>query len=157
MGNSEPSDEEIRNWIKTGWKFREKKSKGRKYITRRMGAKTERSLGPFNQELWNRIERIQNQSDKPPIEKDPMNLFYDILEFHRVSRTRRDCLNKDNEGYCTYWRWEPDYGFLRHRQDLEMKEVKSGNKTYYIFLATNKYCKNCNAYISPEIKQVLIS
>jgi hypothetical protein len=157
MGNSEPSDEEIRNWIKTGWKFREKKSKGRKYITRRMGAKTERSLGPFNQELWNRIENIKRESDKPPKETDPMDLFYTLIEFNRSARAGQDCLNKDEEGYCTYWRWESDYGFLNYRGDLEMKEVKDGKKIAYLFRANRKYCQGCNAYISPEIKKVLMS
>jgi hypothetical protein len=152
LGNSEPSDEDIRNWIKEGWKFREKKSKGRKYITRRMGAKTERSLGPFNQELWNRIESIRRESDEPPEETDPMSLFYSLIELNRASLNSLECLNIDDEGYCTYWRWGPDYAFLRFRGDLEIKEVKDGGKKAYLFHANIRYCKGCNAYISAPMR-----
>lgn len=157
MGKSEPSDESLQKWIKEGWKFRVKISKGRKYITRRMGAKTERSLGPFNQELWNRIKSIQSEAKKPPREKDPLYMFYSLMEYHRGAQAGRDCQNKDDEGYCTYWRWESDYGFLNFREDLKVKVVKDGGKIFFLFFANPRYCQGCNAYVSSEIKQVLTS
>jgi hypothetical protein len=47
LGKIEPSDEDIRNWIKEGWKFTRRTRKEHIYITRRLGAKIERSLGPL--------------------------------------------------------------------------------------------------------------
>lgn len=45
----------MKKWISEGWKFRIKTSHGRKYITRRKKGE-ERSLGKYNENLWNLIK-----------------------------------------------------------------------------------------------------
>ena len=52
------TEAELQALLKDGWYFRVKKSKGRDYITRRKG-QTERSLGPFDEDLWNLIKRTR--------------------------------------------------------------------------------------------------
>jgi hypothetical protein len=152
LGKREPSDEEIRNWIKEGWKFTKRTRKGHIYITRRMGANKERSLGPFKQTLWDRIEKIKREPGEPQKETDPISLFYSLVELNRAFLYPEDCMNKDDEGYCTYWRWSPDYSLLRYRGDLEMKEVRDEGNPVYLFRAHAKYCGGCNAYVSSRIK-----
>ena len=75
LGKMEPSDEEIRDWIKKGWKFTKRPRKGNHYITRRMGANKERSLGRYRQALWDRIERIKREPSEPQPETDPLTIF----------------------------------------------------------------------------------
>ena len=152
LGRKDPSDEEIRNWIKEGWKFTRRTRKGHIYITRRMGANIERSLGPFKQELWDRIEKIKREPGEPQGEMDPMSVFYDLLEVIRGELNSIKCLHIDDGGYCTYWRWDSEYSLLRYRGDLEMKEVRDESGPVYLFCAQTKYCSGCNAYISSRMK-----
>lgn len=152
LGKIEPSDTEIRNWIKEGWKFTRRTRKGHIYITRRMGANLERSLGPFKQALWDRIKKIKREPGKPPRETDPKNRFYSLVELNRATLSSQDCLHRDDGGYCTYWRWNHDYSLLRFKGDLEMKEVREEGKPVYLFYAHAKYCSGCNAYVSARMK-----
>jgi hypothetical protein len=152
LGNKEPSDEEIRNWIKEGWKFTTRTRKGHIYITRRLGANKERSLGPFRQALWDRIEKIKREPGEPHRETDPLRRFYKYVELSRAVLNSEDCMNIDDERYCNYWKWSPDYLWLRYRGDLEMKEVMDEGKPVYLFHARAKYCMGCNAYVSPKMK-----
>jgi len=152
LGKKEFSDEEIRNWIKEGWKFTRRTRKGHIYITRRMGANKERSLGSFRQELWDRIENIKRRPGEPKRETDPLGIFYSLVELNRAALNSQDCLHRDDGGYCTYWRWGPDYKFLNYRVDLEMKEVRDESGPVYLFYAQTKYCSGCNAYISSRMK-----
>ena len=151
MGKSEPSEEEIRTWIKEGWKFTKRTRKGHVYITRRKGANIERSLGRFKQSLWERIEKISREPEEPQRETDPLSIFYRLVEFSRASLIRRDCLHKDDEGYCTYWRWDSEYSLLKYREDVAMKEVIDEGNPVYLFIAHARYCKGCSAYISAKM------
>jgi hypothetical protein len=72
----EPLDENIRNWIKKGWKFTKRTRKGHVYITRRMGANLERNHGRFNQSLWERIEKISNEPEEQQRETRPLSIFF---------------------------------------------------------------------------------
>lgn len=152
LGKIEPSDEEIRNWIKKGWKFYRRTKKGHIYITRRKGANKERGHGRFQQPLWDRIEKIRREPSEPQRETDPLSLFYSLVELNRASLNSQNCLNRDDEGYCTYWRWSHDYPLLRYRGDLEMKEVKDEGNPAYLFRAHAKYCGGCTAYVSARMK-----
>jgi len=124
LGKIEPSDDEIRNWMKQGWKFTQRTRKGHIYITRRLGANKERSLGPYSPLLWDRLEKIKHDSSKPQTESDSLSLFYSLVELNRASQYSQTCVNRDNEGYYTYWRWSPDYNLLNYRGDLKLKEVR---------------------------------
>jgi hypothetical protein len=152
LGHSEPSDEDIRTWIKDGWKFYKRTRKGHVYITRRKGANLERSLGRFKQSLWDRIEKILREPKEPLRETDPLSRFYELVELNRVSQISQDCLHRDNEGYCKYWRWTPDYSLLNYRRDLVMKQVRDEGNPVYLFLAHAKYCRRCTAYVSTKMK-----
>ncbi len=152
LGKIEPSDEEIRNWIKEGWKFTRRTRKGYIYITRRKGANKERSHGRFQQPLWDRIEKIKRDPGEPPRETDQLSVFYSLVELNRGALNSQNCMNRDDEGYCTYWRWSSNYSLLRYRGDLEMKEVRDEGKPVYLFHAQAKYCGGCNAYVSSRMK-----
>jgi hypothetical protein len=152
LGKIEPSDEEIRNWMKEGWKFTRRTRKGHIYITRRLGANKERSLGPFRQALWDKIEKIKREPGEPHRETDPLSVFYSLVELNRAALNSQDCMNRDDEGYCNYWRWSPDNSLLRHRGDLEMKELMDEGKPVYLFYARATYCKGCNAYVTAKMK-----
>ena len=152
LGKKEFSDEEIRNWIKEGWKFTKRTRKGHIYITRRLGANKERSLGRFNQALWDRIEKIKRAPDEIPRETDPLDLFYRLVELNRAHVYSLDCRNIDDAGYCTYWRYSQDYYWLRFRGDLKMKEVRDDGNPVYLFQSSAKYCGRCNVYVSSRMK-----
>ena len=151
-----PSDEDIRDWMEEGWRFARRNRKGRVYITRRMGANRERSLGRFNQSLWDRIVRISREREEPQREKDPLYSFYGLVEVNRAALISQDCLHMDEEGYCTYWSWGPDYSLLRYRENLAMKEVNDGGNPVYQFIAHDRYCRGCTAYISEKMKTLML-
>jgi hypothetical protein len=152
MGKREPSDEDIRTWIKEGWKFTKRTRKGHVYITRRKGANIERSLGRFKQSLWKRLEKISRETEEPKQRTNQLSVFYDLIEMNRWVISSRDCLHRDDEGYCTFWRWSPEYAFLSLRGDLMMKEVTDKGNPVYLFPAHMKYCRGCTAYISVKMK-----
>ena len=148
----EPTDEEIRYWIKKGWKFTRRPRKGHIYLTRRKGANLERSLGRFRQTLWDRIEKIRRESREPPKEIDEKSRFLRLIELNRAHQSARECLNIDDGGYCTYWRWGSDYGFLRFKGDFDMKKVNAEGTSVCLFRAEAMYCMGCNAFVSLRMK-----
>jgi hypothetical protein len=152
MGKNKPSDEDIRTWIKEGSKFTKRTKKGHIYITRRKGANKERSLGRFKQSLWEKIEKISREPEEPQRETDPLSIFYTLVELNRSALISQNCLHRDDEGFCTYWRWSPEYSLLNFRRDLVIKEVKDEGKTVYLFYADFRYCKGCTAYTSVKLK-----
>jgi hypothetical protein len=50
--------ETLARWIADGWRFRDKTSGGHRYITRLKDG-VERSLGPYDDELWHRIQAMR--------------------------------------------------------------------------------------------------
>lgn len=152
MGKKEPTEEDIRTWIQEGWKFTQRTRKGHVYITRRMGANIERSLGPFKKSLWGLIEKIRREPEGAQRETDPLSTFYRLVELNRAALSSLDCLHRDDEGYCTYWRWSSDYSLLRFRGDLEVKKVSDDGNPAYLFSAHIRYCRGCPAYISVKMK-----
>lgn len=50
--------ETLAQWIVDGWRFRIKTSRGHRYITRLKDG-VERSLGPYDDELWHRIQAMR--------------------------------------------------------------------------------------------------
>jgi len=117
-----------------------------------MGANIERSLGRFKQSLWDKIERISRELEEPQKEADPLSIFYDLVILNRAALSSQDCLHQDDEGYCTYWRWSPDYSLLSYREDLAMKEVTDEGNPVIQFLAHARYCRGCSAYVSEKMK-----
>ena len=152
MGKREPSDEDIRKWIKEGWKFTKRTKKGHVYITRRKGANLERSHGRFKQSLWERIEKISHEPEEPQREADTLSTFYMLLELLRASRKSGDCYHMDDEGYCTYWRWDPEFSLMRFRENLKIKKVTDEGNPVYLFYAHQRYCRGCTAYINEKMK-----
>ena len=152
MGKSEPSDEDIRDWIREGWKFTKRTRKGHVYITRRMGANIERSLGRFKQSLWERIEKISREPEEPQKETDLRSLFYILVSDVRAYHSSVDCLHIDDEGYCTYWRWEKELPLLRYGENIKMKEVVDEGNHVYLIEAHGNYCRGCTTYISKKMK-----
>ena len=140
MGNKGFDKEEILDYVKNGWHFRVKTVKRRRYITRRKGQK-ERSMGPFNPDLWSTItmlvhqtaeektsstqeesvlEKGTNNLPKRPIDWIKANEEFNIkferlnqrISLYRGIEMRRNCIHKDKEDYCTYWNWEEEPDFF---------------------------------------------
>lgn len=152
MGKKEPTEEDIRTWIKEGWKFYQRTRKGHVYITRRMGANIERSLGPFKKSLWRLIEKISREPEEAQRDTDPLSKFYRLLERNRAALSSRDCLLRDDEGYCINWRWSSNNPLLKYTGDLEAKKVTDEGNPVYLFLADFRYCRGCPAYINVKMK-----
>jgi hypothetical protein len=145
------SDEEIHHWIKEGWKFTKRTRSGHVYITRRKGANIERSLGRFNQILWDRIVHARD-SEKPREDLKPIDAFLDSVDVNRAFLKSSNCLHRDDEKFCTYWKWSDDYFFLKFEVNIKRKKVIESGKPVYLFYADPRYCMRCTAYISSMMK-----
>lgn len=153
MGKHDYSVDQLKNWRDEGWTFRIKKSKKKKYITRRKG-QNERGLGPFNDELWKKINEIQKGVEKKiedrPTEHDMRKWVLDVINMNRAFIMSTDCRNRDEEGYCMGWQWPKEAGFLSYAKNLlgiHFKPIRdmNGNEVY-VFFATGLYCAGCTIY-----------
>lgn len=169
------TEAEIKAHIDDGWYFRRKRSMGRDYITRRKGQK-ERSLGPFDEDLWNLIKRtrVDEASEKasPMTElkldtmqsekiDDYLNL-YDLLtnrlSIERAAHLMLTCTYKGEDGFCSYWSWSVKPSFyelaskLGHENDFSTKEVTgdNGSKRKWFVRALPWFCENCPVYVARQ-------
>lgn len=132
----------VNEYIRCGWSFRIKTSKGRQYITRRRGQE-ERGMGRFTEELWSVIERLKNElletvnhapgkvaaNTDTPSESEhnesevlPKGLsrreflvkrIEDSITVHRGGLKMGGCMHNMNS-YCTYWLWSSRPPFFDH-------------------------------------------
>jgi len=158
MGKHDYGVNQLKNWRDEGWTFRIKKSKKKDYITRRKGG-VERSLGPFNRDLWKKISEIQKDEGKKIEETSTANevrkWVLDVININRAGIMSTNCRNKDEEGYCTGWQWPKEAGFLPYAQNLSglyLKLIRDGNNNeMYVFFATGLYCTGCTKYQPVDI------
>ena len=148
MGNSEPSNEEIRKWINEGWKFGSRKKKGHIYITRRLGPNMEKSYGRFTQELWDRIKKVESSPIEPVGERESKPSLHNYVEISRIIHYTKNCTNIDDNGYCTYWKLKPNSSFINYPKPLSFKEIMDGGQLVWMFRANRRFCKDCHAFVS---------
>jgi hypothetical protein len=163
VGNNEISEDDIINWLNEGWRFRSKRSKGRYYITRRKKNK-EKSLGPYNQELWNTIQRLNLRAGfKKTITNDNFQIQlnkYDELKI--IEKTRYNllsCLFRDDENHCRYYTYENKREGMNKLDEMDMSEfydfididVNGKREKKYVYYATSSYCKNCSTFLNKKM------
>jgi len=166
-------EEEIKKYFLNGWNFRIKTVGGKKYITRRKGQK-ERGMGKFSKKLWRLISDIHedvNTSESRESSKsnhvdqnsDNEGLIESRKETHRllecgVLKDRggymwKNCIYKDEEGYCIFWNWEKPPNFFRFSEELSLDNHKlkmvyiNGLETSrWVYSASPWYCQSCPTF-----------
>ena len=160
-------EERIRSFIDDGWNFRVKRSKGRRYITRRRG-QVERSLGPYSEELWNLIQRLLEEKSRPPVkqavkEEDFLSLLDSLINTIRSERSVKMmamCKYKDEEGFCAFWTRDvkPSYYQILERLDFQgdilLREttVEDTKGSKWMVKARPWFCEGCSAFEISEKK-----
>ena len=169
------TEAEIKAFIDDGWYFRKKKSMGRDYITRRKG-QNERSLGPFDEDLWDLIirTRVDMTSEKASpmtelkldsIQSEKMDDYlnrYDLLT-NRISIERAvhlmlTCTYKGEDGFCSFWSWSVQPPFyelaseLGLESDFSTREVTddNGSKRKWFVRALPWFCESCPVYVARQ-------
>ena len=104
------SEGHIREWKKDGWKFRVKKVKGYKYISRRKG-KIEKGLGRYNENLWRLIQNTGIEPSELELRLETEKLVEDLLKTIRAYHMSVNCIHVV-EGFCHYWRYDEEPGFF---------------------------------------------
>jgi hypothetical protein len=163
--------EKIEKYLQQGYKCRIKKSKGNKYLSARKG-EAEQGLGPFNQELWNRIQNWQLAETQKNNERKLDAASYSIslfsakivptpierrftkaeieealfeIKLERARIKNRDCIHKLFES-CVYWE------FLENAENLDKIYEKFGQLFYkYPIGATQLHKENRNKYHINEL------
>ena len=131
--SGKPWETKVKEYIRDGWNFRVKTSKGKRYITRRRG-QDEKGMGRFIDEHWSAIERIRDeylevsnraQEDvaakiDSPIESEAsesevsppglsrreylMKKIIDHIDLYRGALKMVECRYNVNK-HCVYWTW----------------------------------------------------
>ena len=143
------TQDEIETWRKEGWNFRVKSVKGKKYITRRRKQK-EKSLGPYSEELWSKLNQtpILSERDLEIIEaKKNIESFLHIYRGYEMSLT---CAHIVDE-YCYFWKYEELPNLLTTLNSLTgenwyKKIFSNSGKPFWVFLANHFYCRGCPGY-----------
>ncbi len=161
MGNNGISEEEIKRFVEDGWSFRVKKSGNRHYITRRKGQR-ERSLGPYNEELWDMLQRIKKMKKGPIATVSAFQIKQRDLDNHlkmeRGAHYMRTCLFIDKDQFCTFYRYQnkPESYKIEDRIYTEglskIKELTVNGKTEQVWVhrANIPFCAACSAFFSIE-------
>jgi hypothetical protein len=138
MGKNQLVREELLQLIEDRWRFRIKNVSGHRYITRRKKQK-EKSLGPFNEDLWNLILQVEYEhaliegegsrsvvrrvsprfaDEESELEwrrsiRESQDRFLRMLAYERSRRMSCDCDHIVN-GLCEYWVWDQEPLFYGH-------------------------------------------
>jgi hypothetical protein len=145
MGKRNITRDDIKAWHEKGWKFRIKKSKNRKYITRRKGSRFEKSLGPFDPDLWQMILELENDEKK----NQSWNQVFNEINFMRGMINSINCKYVNSEGYCMYWQWKKETYFLEKLEDIgySMKKILDEKGVERVILYSNPiYCEHCSNF-----------
>jgi hypothetical protein len=142
--------------------FQSEDRKKRGYITMRKG-QIERSLGPFNEDLWQRI-RIMEQKHAQMKVKTRDSEIGERAWRKEIARSRDRCLMLLNferskiiskncryivDGYCHFWIWSYEPSFLEYmkkvyNQDESLIRILSEEKL--MFKSNMYYCSGCPSY-----------
>jgi len=141
--------DEIKEWKKEGWKFRVKKVKGKRYITRRKG-KHEKGLGRYNDKLWKLIQNTKIEPSEFERKLEAEKMVEGVLKMIRVHRMSLNC-SCVVEGFCHFWRYDEEPGFFNIVDDRigegYYKQIVPGKgPSFWVFKAVNFYCRDCSAF-----------
>ena len=167
----EVSDEEILRYMRQGWRFHRKRvAKKYEYVIRRRRT-IERSMGPFNEEFWDRIMgleyrfHLEEEGDRtPPSLRGSLTLrdrrriarsqerLNKVLRHLRGVQMAKKCVHAV-EGFCRFWVWEHKEYFSGFYEDILIpgseysRRIVSDEKAdEWIFRADSLYCAGCPAY-----------
>jgi hypothetical protein len=142
-----PSDEEISDYLKSGWHYHKKQGGDKVYIVRRKGQAT-RGSGRYSETLWRRIQELEHQLilhreefelQKIQTEDDTRARRERRRETHRKIVKAREglyrrlsvwrgmykysnCRHKV-EKYCKFWFWEKQMPFFSNIEDMKIPGV----------------------------------
>jgi hypothetical protein len=149
------TEEVIKRW-KEGWRF-VKKKRGDSYqiIARRKNLGKDESMGygHCSDERWAIIENAEKNSSKGQSRK---NLADDIkTHIHQIMN--RECLHKDEEGFCMHWVFEkpPESINMLDSRDAKwlFKETVNEPLKPSVWLMNPIFfiCRDCPAYIDEKM------
>jgi hypothetical protein len=173
------SDEQILGYMRQGWRIRRKKvGKKYEYIIRRR-RKSERSMGPFNEEKWNRIlaleykfhsekdgDRISTSRRKSLTLRDrrriarSQNQLENMLRTFRGIQMSKTCIHAEDD-FCMFWKWEKNMfsGFyadiLRPGSEYNRRIVSDEGEEAWIFQTYAFYCAGCAVY-TPRAAEIAL-
>ena len=143
------NQDEIEYWKNDGWTFRIKTVKGKRYITRRKG-KQEKSLGRFDEKLWNLIQSGSVIPKKVEERIKAQQTIESLLRVYRSFEMSLDC-SHIVDGFCYFWKYGEQPGFFRIADKVSLseyyKEVDFGvESSFWVFKAEHFYCRGCTGY-----------
>ncbi len=168
---NEVSDEAVLGYMKEGWRFRRKRvGEKYEYIIRRRRT-TERSMGPFNEDFWDRILALEYRfNSEEERDRAPLSLRASLTlrDRRRISRSRdrlisnlrmfrgmqmvKKCVHAV-DGFCRFWEWEYEDFISGYYEDIlipgteySRKIVSDEGMDAWIFRAEPLYCAGCGAY-----------
>jgi hypothetical protein len=168
MGNNEIKEDDIITWLEEGWRFRKKQSRGRNYITRRK-QKKEKSLGPYDQELW---DAIQNLSQREGFKKTTKNNNFQIQINQITKLLIRDrdynvigsCIFMNDESYCRYFTYWDKTEAMKMLDEMDMSDgyalididINGKNEKKYSYVGTRQ-CKNCLTFLNEKMVEAILN
>ena len=150
------SREQIKEWKRDGWRFRIKKVKGKKYISRRKGG-DEKGLGRHDEGLWRLIQSTKVEPSEWELRGKVEGVVEGLVKRIREYRMSSSCVHIV-DGFCDYWRYDERLGFFKtvdaRLGDGYYKEVTGAGSSYWVFRAERFYCANCPAFRGSEESHV---
>ena len=173
IGKKGVDPDEVASLIGEGWSFRIKVVKGRRYVTARRG-RSERSLGPYSEELWTHIQRLRKEgtearsvsspeadviglSDAGKLELMTLDRIHHRIQIERGAHMTVHCLFKGGDGYCEYWVWDNELRFMdevrRHFGEDTFRRVydEASGTEKWVMRAIGFTCKGCPAFLDERM------
>jgi hypothetical protein len=163
MGKKVPTKQRLQTLIENGWRFRVKTVKKRRYITMRK-RQMERSLGPYDEDLWKRIQSIKkrqiNQRELSTQESEDIERawrreisrsrerYHMLLKFERSRVISTSCRHIVDR-FCHFWIWQDEPSFLKDMKKAYNPDAMLVNKLdngKLVLRADPLYCSGCPAY-----------
>jgi len=176
VGKKRVDPDEVASLIGEGWSFRIKVVKGRRYVTARRG-RSERSLGPYSEELWTHIQRLRKEDTRARSVASPeadvsglsarahagelelmiLDRIHDRIQSYRGAHMTAYCLFKGGDGYCEYWVWSSELPFMdevrRHFGEDTFRKVydEASGTERWVMRAIGFTCKDCPAFLDERM------
>jgi hypothetical protein len=180
VGKKRVDPDEVAGLVGEGWSFRIKVVKGRRYITVRRG-RSERSLGPYSEELWTHIQRLREEDTRARSVSSPeadvsglgdvgkldllviLDRVHDKIQSDRGAHMPFQCLFRGGDGYCEYWVWSNELPFMdevrRHFGEDTFRRVydEASGTERWVTRAIGFTCKGCPAFLDERMIELFNS
>lgn len=151
----ELTTEEVIKRTKEGWKFTKKKrGDNQQIIARRKirGKDESMGYGLYSDERWAIIENV-DKIRSSFLSRDKM--VDDIVD-HILDLVGRNCLHRDDKGYCTHWVFDklPESSKQLDSSDFNflIKEITHGREpSEFLISPIFRICHICPAYIDEKM------